>query len=220
MSRHTTKLTQELYQYILDVSLREHDLLRALREETAAHPRAAMQISPDQGQFMAFLARLMGARSALEIGVFTGYSSLAVALAMPPEGRIVACDISAEFTAVARRYWEAAGVLGKIDLRLAPALETLDALLEDGRADSFDFGFIDADKESYGAYFERALRLLRPGGLMVIDNVLRRGEVADPSVQNTATAAIRELNARLLHDARIHLSMIPVGDGLTLAQKV
>jgi caffeoyl-CoA O-methyltransferase len=168
---------------------------------------------------MALLVRLIGARTTLEVGVFTGYSSLVVALALPPDGTIVACDVSEEYTAVARRYWQEAGVSEKINLRLAPAVETLDALLEAGRAETFDFAFIDADKESYDAYYERALRLLRPGGLMVIDNVLKGGDVADPSVTTPAVAAIRALNRKLHHDDRIDLSLIPVADGLALARK-
>ena len=219
MSSRTHGLTDTLYQYVLDVSLREPAVLRRLREETAAHPRATMQISPEQGQFMALLVRLMGARKTLEVGVFTGYSALSVALALPPEGRIVACDVSEEYTAVARRYWHEAGVEDKIDLRLAPALETLDALLADGHAGTFDFGFIDADKQNYVAYYERALSLLRPGGLLAIDNVLWGGDVADPSITNETVTAIRALNARLRHDTRIRLSLLPVGDGLTLALK-
>ena len=209
MSTRTLPLTDELYQYILEVSLREPDVLKRLREETAQHPRAMMQIAPDQGQFMALLVRLLGARKTLEVGVFTGYSSLAVALALPPGGQIIACDVSEEYTAVARRYWREAGVAGMIDLRLAPAVETLDALLADGHAGTFDFGFIDADKEQYDAYYERGLRLLRPGGLLAIDL----------AATNEATVAVRALNARLRHDARIHLSLVPVGDGLTLALK-
>jgi caffeoyl-CoA O-methyltransferase len=219
MSNKTLPLTDDLYRYLLDVSLREPDLLRQLREETASHPQSSMQIAPEQGQFMALLVRLIGARTTLEVGVFTGYSSLVVALALPPDGTIVACDVSEEYTAVARRYWQEAGVSEKINLRLAPAIETLDALLEAGRADTFDFAFIDADKESYDAYYERALRLLRPGGLMVIDNVLKGGDVADPFVTTPAVAAIRALNKKLHHDDRIDLSLIPVADGLTLARK-
>ncbi len=219
MANRTHVLTDELYQYLLDVSLREPEVLRRLREETAAQPRAAMQIAPEQGQFMALLVRLMGARKTLEVGVFTGYSSLSVALALPPEGHLIACDVSEQYTAIARRYWREAGVAGKIDLRLAPALETLDALLADGHAGTFDFGFIDADKKNYDAYYERALHLLRPGGLLAIDNVLWGGKVIDPSITNETVTAIRALNAKLHHDARIHLSLLPIADGLTLALK-
>lgn len=219
MSRRTITLTEPLYEYLLGVSLREADILKELREETARHSRATMQIAPDQGQFMAFLVRLMGARKTIEVGVFTGYSSLSVAMALPEDGHMIACDVSEEFTSVARGYWRKAGVEHKIDLRIAPAIETLNALLEEGQEGSIDFGFVDADKESYEDYVERILRLLRPGGLMLLDNVLRNGEVADPSITNSATTAIRALNAKLHHDPRIDLSMVPIGDGLTLARK-
>lgn len=219
MSNRTQALTDTLYQYLLDVSLREPEVLQRLRQETAAHPRASMQIAPEQGQFMALLARLMGARKTLEVGVFTGYSSLALALALPPDGQIIACDVSEEYTAVARRYWREAGVADKIDLRLAPAIETLDTLLADGHSGTFDFGFIDADKENYDAYYERALRLLRPGGLLAIDNMFLGGKVIDPTITTEAVTAIRALNAKLHHDARIHLTLLPIADGLTLALK-
>lgn len=219
MSRRTITLTEPLYEYLLGVSLREADILKELREETARHSRATMQIAPDQGQFMAFLVRLMGARRTIEVGVFTGYSSLSVAMALPEDGRMIACDVSEEYTSIARRYWRKAGVEHKIDLRIAPAIETLDALLEEGREGTIDFGFIDADKEGYEDYVERVLRLLRPGGLILLDNVLRKGEVVDQSITNSATTAIRALNAKLHHDPRIDLSMVPIGDGLTLARK-
>ena len=219
MSIRTIGLDPALHEYLLSASLREHPALARLRAETASHPRVNMQIAPEQGQFMALLVKLIGARNCIEVGVFTGYSSLAVALALPPSGRIVACDISEEYTAVARRYWEQAGVAGKIDLRLAPALETLDALLASGGAGSYDFGFIDADKEAYADYYERLLRLLRPGGMIAIDNTLWDGAVADPADQEADTVAIREFNARLHDDARIDLSLVPIGDGLTLARK-
>jgi caffeoyl-CoA O-methyltransferase len=178
-----------------------------------------MQISPEQGQFMALLVELTGVRRALEVGTFTGYSSLSVALAMPPEGRMIACDVSEEYTGIARRYWARAGVADKIDLRLAPALKTLDGLLADGRAGGFDLAFIDADKPSYLGYYERCLQLLRPGGLLLIDNVLWGGEVADPAVKDEDTVAIRALNDRVAGDDRVTLSMLPLGDGLTLARK-
>jgi caffeoyl-CoA O-methyltransferase len=219
MSSLPTELTPQLHEYLLNVSLRETPLLRRLREETAKHPRSNMQISPEQGQLMALLVELLGARRTIEVGVFTGYSSLVVALALPSEGRIVACDVSDEYTRVARRYWKEAGVEKKIDLRLAPATETLDALLKDGQAGTYDFAFIDADKENYGAYYERCLHLLRPGGLIAIDNVLWHGAVADQKVNDLDTLAIRELNARLRQDERVTLSLVPVGDGLTLARK-
>ncbi len=219
MSNRTLTLTDDLYQYLLDVSLREPEVLRRLRRETASHPMARMQIAPEQGQVMALLVRLLGARRALEVGVFTGYSALAVALALPPDGTLTACDVSEDYTAVARRYWQEAGVAGKIDLRIAPALETLEALLAEGQAGTFDFAFIDADKESYDAYYERALRLLRAGGLILFDNVLWSGRVAEADAQDADTQALRTLNRKLHHDERIHLSLLPLADGLTLALK-
>lgn len=219
MSNRSIGLSDALYQYVVDHALREPDVLRALREETAHHPQAAMQIAPEQGQFMALLVRLMGARRTLEVGVFTGYSALAVALALPDDGRIVACDLSEEYTAVARRYWHEARVSHKIDLHLGPATETLDALLIGGQAGSFDFAFIDADKEGYEAYYERTLQLLRPGGLIAFDNMFMDGAVADASVTRPAVEAIRILNDKLHHDERIDLALVPIADGLTLARK-
>ena len=219
MSKQTLGLDNQLYDYLLSVSLREPDILRQLREETARYPMARMQIAPEQGQFMALLVQLLGATKTLEVGVFTGYSSLCVALALPPNGKIVACDVSEEYTAIARRYWEAAGVADKIDLRLAPALETLDELLAAGQAESCDFAFIDADKGNYERYYERSLQLIRPGGLIAIDNVLWSGRVADPQVQDNSTQALRALNEKLHDDERITLSMVPIADGLTLALK-
>jgi caffeoyl-CoA O-methyltransferase len=217
MSNRTLSMTDALYDYLLAVSSREPEILRRLREETARLPNAGMQIGPEQGQFMGLLIQLMGARRTLEVGVFTGYSSLAVALALPPDGRIVACDVSEEWTAIARHYWAEAGVAGKIELRLGPAVETLDALLAEGQADGYDIAFIDADKENYDNYYERALRLVRPGGLIAIDNVLWSGRVADPEAQGESLAAIRALNAKLHRDERVTLSLVPIGDGLTLA---
>jgi len=219
MSRRTIQLTDALHEYLLAVSLREPPLLRRLREETAAQPSAGMQISPEQGQFMGLLARLTGARRCLEIGVFTGYSSLSVALALPEDGRIVACDVSEPWTAIARRYWREAGVEGRIDLRLGPALDTLDRLLATGEAASYDLAFIDADKENYLGYYERVLQLLRPGGLVVVDNTLWDGRVADPENAEPDTVAIRHFNEHLAHDGRVDLSLLPIGDGLTLARK-
>lgn len=219
MSKKTLGLDNQLYDYLLSVSLREPDILRQLREETARHPMAMMQISPEQGQFMALLVQLLGATKTLEVGVFTGYSSLCVALALPPNSKIVACDVSEEFTSIARRYWEAAGVADKIDLRLAPALSTLDELLATGQAETFDFAFIDADKANYEGYYERSLQLIRPGGLIAIDNVLWSGRVADPQVQDHRTNEIRALNEKLHHDERVTLSLVPIADGLTLALK-
>ncbi len=219
MTTRHIELSEKLCDYVLDVSLREPPVLRRLRQQTAHLPMASMQIAPDQGQFMALLARLVGARRCLEIGTFTGYSALMLALALPPDGRIIACDIDPETTAIARRYWQEAGVADKIELRLAPALGTLDALLADGRAETFDFVFIDADKENYDHYYERALRLLRPGGLIVIDNVLWGGWVADLRRKDADTVALRALNAKLHRDERIDLALLPLADGITLARK-
>jgi predicted O-methyltransferase YrrM len=219
MSNRSISLTDSLYEYLLAVSLREPELLRQLRDETAANPMARMQISPEQGQFMALLARLAGARRCLEIGVFTGYSSLALALALPEDGRILACDVSEEWTSVARRYWAAAGVAHKIDLRLAPAFDTLDRLRDAGEAGSYDFAFIDADKENYLGYYERVLELLRPGGLILVDNTLWSGRVADEENTEADTVALRNFNRQLHGDERSDLSLVPIGDGLTLARK-
>ena len=219
MTNRSISLTDSLYEYLLAVSSREPDLLRRLREETAAYPNARMQIAPEQGQFMALLVRLMGARRCLEVGVFTGYSSLAVALALPDDGSIVARDVSDEWTSVARRYWAEAGVAHRIDLRLAPALYTLQGLLAGGEAGSFDFAFLDADKENYLRYYEHALELVRPGGLIVADNTLWSGRVADPANTEATTVGLRRFNARLLADERVDLSVVPIGDGLTLARK-
>ncbi len=213
-------MTDALFAYLRDVSLRDQDLLRRLREETASLPRARMQITPEQGQLMALLIQLMGARKALEIGVFTGYSALNVALALPEDGKLIACDVSAEWTSIGRRYWKEAGVEHKIDLRLAPAVETLDTLIREGHAGSFDFAFIDADKTNSEHYYERSLVLVRKGGLIVIDNVLWHGDVIDPSMANDEeTQVIRRLNEKIHADGRVALSMLPMGDGITLALK-
>lgn len=218
MSRRTLDLDDTLYSYLLGNSLREHPAQTGLREATREHPHGGMQIGPEQGQFMALLVRLIGARRALEIGVFTGYSALTVALALPEDGRLLACDISAEYTRVGQPYWEAAGVAHKIDLRLGPALATLGARLAAGEAGSYDFAFIDADKTAYDGYYERCLQLLRPGGLIAIDNVLWGGSVARANA-DPDTAALRALNHKLHGDERVDLSMLPIGDGLTLARK-
>ena len=193
--------------------------MRRLREETVSLEKANMQIGPEQAQFMALLVELLGARNALEVGTFTGYSALAVALALPDDGRLVACDVSDEWTAIGRRYWEEAGVAHKIDLRLAPAVETLDDLLAEGWAGTFDFAFIDADKEGYDIYYERALELIRTGGLVALDNTLWEGKVVDSEVTDDDTVAIRAINSKLAGDERVTLSLLPVGDGLTLARK-
>ena len=219
MSTRSIELSDALYAYLLENSLRETDILRRLREETAGMPGSGMQISPEQGQFMALLVQLMGARRCLEIGTFTGYSALAVAQALPPGGTVVACDVNETTTAVARRYWQEAGVADRIDLRLAPALDTLDALLAEGGAGSFDFAFIDADKTSYDAYYEGALKLLRSGGLIAVDNVLWDGAVIDSTRDDPDTRAIRALNAKIAGDQRVSCSLLPLGDGLTLAFK-
>jgi len=219
MTRQSIPLTEELNDYLVRVSVREHPVLRRLREETAALENASMQIAPEQGRLMGLLVEAIGARRALEIGTFTGYSALVLALALPDDGTLVACDVSEAWTAVARRYWAEAGVAHKIDLRLAPALRTLDALLEAGEQGAFDFAFIDADKESYEAYYERVLRLLRPGGLVAVDNTLWSGRVVDPEVRDASTEAIRAFNVKLAGDDRVSLCMLPVGDGVTLAMK-
>lgn len=211
-------LDDRLHDYLLSVSLREPEVLKDLRAETVQRPGAQMQIAPEQGQFMALLVRLMGARRVLEIGTFTGYSALVVALALPPDGEVVTCDLDADATAVARCHWERAGVADKIHLRLGPALETLDALLADGQAGRFDFAFIDADKKAYPDYFERSLELLRPGGLVAIDNVLWGGRVTE-TTDDPRTLAIQQFNERLHRDDRVELSLVPVADGLTLARK-
>jgi len=217
----TSDLTigDELWEYMRRVTLREPDVLRMLREETASNPQANMQISPEQGQFMALLMHLIGARKTLEVGVFTGYSSLSVALALPEDGHVIACDISEEWTGVARRYWREAGVERKIDLRIRPALETLDDLIATGQGSRFDFAFIDADKHNYANYYERALVLVRRGGLIAVDNVLWSGRVLDPKANDADTRAIRAFNEKLLTDDRVWLSMLPIRDGLTLACK-
>lgn len=219
MLKKTMGLDESLYNYFLSVSLREADILQQLREETAHLPNAIMQIAPEQGQFMALLIKLLGAKKTLEVGVFTGYSSLCVALALPTDGKIVACDVSEEYTTMARRYWQAAGVADKIDLRIAPALDTLDQLLAEGQAETFDFAFIDADKGNYNQYYERALQLVRTGGLIAIDNVLWSGRVADSQTKEHSTQKLRQLNEKLHKDQRITLSMVPIADGLTLAYK-
>ncbi|MSO88941.1 MAG: SAM-dependent methyltransferase [Rhodospirillaceae bacterium] len=219
MSRRAISMNTALYDYLLSVTLREPELLRRLREETAKLPNAGMQISPDQGQFMALLIEMLGATRCLEIGSFTGYSALCVTLAMPRSGRLVAFDRSVEWTDIARRYWTEAGVADRIDLRLGPAVDGLDTLLGEGATGTFDFAFIDADKDNYDAYYERVLRLLRPGGLVAIDNVLWSGRVADPKVHDADTDALRALNQKVHADRRVSMCLLPVGDGLTLARK-
>ena len=213
-------MTQCLYDYLFAASVREPDVLRRLREETSTLPEAEMQVPSEQGQFLGFLVKLIGAKKTMEVGVFTGYSALWTALALPVDGRLVACDTSREWTTVAQRYWEEAGVADKIDLRLGPALGTMDLLLREGQGNSFDLVFIDADKVSYLEYYERALELARPGGLIILDNVLRSGEVIDLEVTEPGTVTIRALNEKLHDDERIMLSMLPIADGVTLANKL
>jgi caffeoyl-CoA O-methyltransferase len=218
VSLRSIGLDERLYAYLLDVSLREPEVLRRLRAETAKRENAEMQIAPEQGQFMALLVELIGAERTLEIGTFTGYSALVVARALPPHGRVIACEISAEYAAIARRWWAEGGVADKIEIRVAPAVETLDRMLEDGLAGRFDFAFIDADKQGYLEYWERCLRLIRRGGLIAVDNVLWDGKVADPADDEESTRAIRAFNARVRDDRRVDLSLVPIGDGLTLAR--
>ncbi|HMJ10678.1 MAG TPA: class I SAM-dependent methyltransferase [Polyangiaceae bacterium] len=219
MSNRTIAVTDQLYEYLLRVTVRESELLARLRRETRNMRGSGMQIAPEQGQFMTLLAELTGARRALEIGVYTGYSSLCVAAALPDDGQLIACDVSEEFTAVARRYWKEAKLDHKIELRLAPALQTLDALLAGDAAGSFDFTFIDADKAAYDAYYERCLTLLRRGGLIAVDNALWNGSVADATRDDEDTRAIRALNQKVATDVRVSMSLVPIGDGLLLARK-
>lgn len=218
MSTRSIGLSDELHRYLVSVSVREHPVQTRLREVTAGFGGPSrMQIAPEQGQFMALLVRLTGARRILEVGTFTGYSALSMALAFPADGHITCCDVSAEWTEIGRRHWDEAGVGRLIDLRIAPALETLDGLLADGAADSYDMAFIDADKTNYDGYLERCLRLVRPGGLIAIDNTLWGGSVADPSNSTPDTLALRALNEKLARDPRVMISLVPIGDGLTLA---
>jgi predicted O-methyltransferase YrrM len=219
MARQTLGMSDPLYDYLLSVSLREPDILRRCRAETAEMAMSTKQISPDEGQLLALLTRLSGARRTIEVGVFTGYSAMCVALAMPEDGRIIACDIDEDWTAVARRYWQEAGIAHKIDLRLAPAGETLDDLIEAGLANHFDMAFIDADKSNYGLYYEQCMILVRPGGLILVDNVLWYGHVVDETFQDADTAAIRAINKMIYADKRVEICMVPIGDGLTIAYK-
>jgi caffeoyl-CoA O-methyltransferase len=220
MSRSTLGLSEDLQTYVRSVGMREDADLAALREETASHPRAQMQISPEQGQLMALLIKLLGARKTLEIGVFTGYSAMVVAKAMGPQGRVVGLDISEEFTNIARRHWAKAGVADRIDLRIAPAMDTLKKLIAGGESGTFDFAFIDADKANYETYFENCYALVRRGGIVALDNVLWSGKVVDPKDTSDDTTGIRAVNKKLLADKRVEISMVPIGDGLTLALKL
>lgn len=221
MSSQTIQMTAALREYLLAQGIRESAAAQGLRAETAKRFErwSAMQICPEQGAFMALLVRLIGARRTIEVGTFTGYSALVVATALPADGQVVACDVSEEWTAIGQQFWQQAGVAEKIDLQLRPALDTLDALIASGQSGAFDFAFIDADKASYDAYYERCLALLRPGGLLAIDNVLWGGRVADAQADDDATAAIRALNEKVHDDARVDAAMLPVGDGLALALK-
>jgi caffeoyl-CoA O-methyltransferase len=219
LSTRTHGIDERLWRYLVDVTVQEPPLLASLREETARLPQAGMQISPEQGRFMAFLVELVGARRYLEVGVFTGYSSLAVALALPADGRVVACDRNEEWTRIARRYWRAAGVEDKIELRIGHALETLDALTASGAAGSFDFAFFDADKEGSLEYYERGVELVRQGGVIAFDNAIWDGRVADPDDRAASTLGVRALNARVCSDARVSATLVPIGDGLLLARK-
>jgi caffeoyl-CoA O-methyltransferase len=220
MTNKLIGLSDDLYRYLLNNSVREPEVLAELRQATANHPLSNMQIAPEQGQFMGLLIQLIGAKKCLEIGVFMGYSSLVVALNLPADGKVIACDIREEFTAIGREYWERAGVADKIDLRIAPALETLDELLANGEGETFDFAFIDADKNNYLAYYDRCLQLVRSGGLILVDNVLWYGRVADPTMQeDKRTKSIAAVNKYIYEDDRVDISLIPIGDGLTIARK-
>lgn len=219
MSDITLNLTPELYEYYQKNSVREPEVLTKLREQTHKMSMSQMQISPEQGQFMGLLIELLQAKKTLDIGVFTGYSALVVALALPANGKVIACDVNVEWTKIAKRFWEMAGVTDKIDLILAPAAETLQSLIDNGETNTFDFAFIDADKANYPTYYEQALALIRPGGLIAVDNVLWSGKVADPKIQDPNTHIIRELNEKIYKDDRVTLSMLPIGDGLTLVRK-
>jgi predicted O-methyltransferase YrrM len=218
MARRSLELDDRLYEYLVQFGTRESDLLKDLRAETAKLPGAGMQIGPEQGAFMGLLVELIGVKRALEIGTFTGYSSLCIAGALPADGKLICCDVSEEYTRVARDYWRRAGLESKIELRLGPAVATLDALIE-ASVPEFDFAFIDADKTNYGNYYERALKLVRPGGLIAIDNVLWGGDVAKPEENDEDTQAIRAVNEKVRNDERVTLALAPIGDGLTLARK-
>ena len=219
MSNRTIGVSDALAAYVVEVGTREPDVLTRLREETAAIPQHGMQVAPEEGAFLAMLVELTGARRCIEVGTFTGYSSTAVALALPEDGRLVCCDVSEEWTSVARRYWAEAGVAGKVDLRIGPAADTLDGLLADGEEATYDFAFVDADKAGYDGYYERLLRLVRPGGLIALDNTLWSGKVIEPDSDDKDTRAIRALNAKLAVDDRVSLSLVPIADGVTLARR-
>ncbi len=228
MEKSDIQISKGLYEYMLSVSLREQDVLRRLREVTAKDPSAIMQIPPEQGQFMALLVKMLGAKKTLEIGTYTGYSTLSVALAMPDNSTTITCDINSEWTNIGKKYWKESGVENKIDLRIGPALDTLDGLISDGQENTFDFSFIDADKINYDGYYERSLKLLRSGGLIAIDNVFLFGSVVDPElldedlktrISDSDILVMRLLNEKIKHDERVDLSMLPIADGLTLVRK-
>ncbi len=219
MSNQTISITDSIYKYLCENSLREDEVLSSLRAYTYRMQQRNMQISPEQGQFMQLLIKLMGAKNTIEIGVFTGYSSLCVALALPLDGKIIACDISTKYTDIAEKYWKDANVRDKIDLRIGPALDTLQKLIDKGLSNTFDFSFIDADKINYDNYYELCLKLLRPGGLIAIDNVLWSGDVVDERINDIDTESIRSLNKKIYIDKRVDVSILPIGDGLTLALK-
>ena len=219
MSNRTLPVSDTIYHYLLEHSLRESDSLKSLREETMSLELSSMQIAPEQGQFMALLVRMLGAKNIIELGVFTGYSTLCMAQVLPEGGRLLACDLDEEWATIAKKYWQQAGVADKIELHLAPAKDTLSALIDKGEQGQYDFAFIDADKENYITYYEQCLELLRPGGVIAVDNVLWDGYVADSSIQDAETRAIRALNKHIHLDQRVDISMVPIGDGLTLARK-
>lgn len=215
----TINLTPEVYQYLVNHSVREPAILSELRVETHKLSDSRMQISPEQGQFMALLMEILGAKKTLDIGTFTGYSALAVALALPKDGKVFAFDLSDEWTSIARQFWQRSGAGDKIELKLGPAQESLQQLIDSGQSGTFDFAFIDADKANYDHYYEQAMQLVRAGGIIAIDNVLWGGKVADPDENDESTRAIRRLNTKVLNDERVNISMLPIGDGLTLARK-
>ena len=219
--KHKGLNTDTLYNYILSISVKEPELLRKLREETERHKESyMMQIGPEQGQFLSFLIKLTGAKNTLDIGVFTGYSSLRVALSLPEDGRITACDICRKWTSIAQKYWKEGGVENKIDLRLGPARETLDNLISEGKKETFDFAFIDADKTNYDIYYEQCLKLIKQGGIIALDNVLWNGRVLDETTEEKTTIAIRKLNEKIYNDSRVTMTLVPIGDGMTLVMKM
>lgn len=219
MSTRTYQIGEELHRHLMETTVRDMEVMQRLRTRTAEMAEGGMQISPEQGQFMQFLIKAIRAKRCLEIGTFTGYSALVVALALPEDGRLIACDVSDEFTSVGRPFWQEAGVAHKIDLRIGPGLDSLQALLDEGHAASFDFAFIDADKPNYPHYYELCLELVRPGGVIGIDNTLWGGRIADLSHQDESTYMIRTLNERIRNDDRVDMSLVPIGDGLMLACK-